>query len=392
MSQRAAFLLGAGVSIPAGFPSTSDITKQVLSGEGVMRHSNRNYLFGEPMYGRPDKYVPKVTIFLNRLKIEIDLYYLYQSERFTNYEDLYYVASQIEDSEHFEYDNPVVRPFIRKILSEVRALLVHKGSAYEDKLDLGELATETTRYIHNIVWQMLSKNPDRVDHLRCIKDTCLSNTYSGVDIFTLNHDTTLEQYFSQNDIQVVDGFDRDQNSIRYWNPEIFDQFSKVRLFKLHGSVNWFRFRPDGGDWSNESIGIPRDWDIWHIKDQHGKHQLPVDGKPEFLAGTFNKMLNYTGGIYSELHCQFHTSIKKANTLITSGYSFRDKGINNRIIDWVFSAPGNRIILIHPDPAKLRQKARGSISNKWDKWTKDKTLITIEKAIEDTEWQDILDCV
>ena len=38
-----AILLGAGASIPAGFPSTSEITDRVLTGQGVTRHSSSVY-------------------------------------------------------------------------------------------------------------------------------------------------------------------------------------------------------------------------------------------------------------------------------------------------------------------------------------------------------------
>jgi hypothetical protein len=58
---RVAFLLGSGISIPAGMPSTREITDQVLSGEGVMRQTDGNYYFGRPQYDHieePDEYVP----------------------------------------------------------------------------------------------------------------------------------------------------------------------------------------------------------------------------------------------------------------------------------------------------------------------------------------------
>jgi len=99
---RIAFLLGSGVSIPAEMPSTENITEKILSGEGIMRHTDGHYYFDRPLFahiGIPDEYVSQVVIFLKRLKVEIDLYYLYQPWHFTNYEDLYYVVSQIEDSE-----------------------------------------------------------------------------------------------------------------------------------------------------------------------------------------------------------------------------------------------------------------------------------------------------
>lgn len=389
--KRIAFLLGSGISIPAKMPSTQVITKQILSGEGVMRHSDGNYYFDEPLYGTPDEYVPQVVVFLNRLKIEIDLYYLYETGHFTNYEDLYYVASQIHDSESKEYDNPVVQPFINKVLPEIRPLLVSEENEIRDEWQLLDLANEAANYVRDVVWHLLSKEPNSLDHLNCIKDACLDDQLSNIDIFSLNHDTVLEQSLSQNDIQVIDGFGQLQNNVRYWNPDLFDsRDSKVRLFKLHGSVNWFRFRPDSGSWSDESIGIPLDWDFWHTKSPQGQRQWPVGGRPMLLVGTFSKMLQYTSDIYAGLHYQLHRSLRHAQQLVVCGYSFGDKGINTRIIEWIYSSSNRKITVVHPEPEKLKRAARGAISKQWDEWIKQRKLTIVTKTIEESSWQNIKD--
>lgn len=389
--KRIAFLLGSGISIPAKMPSTQVITKQILSGEGVMRHSDGNYYFDKPLYGTPDEYVPRVVVFLNRLKIEIDLYYLYETGHFTNYEDLYYVASQIHDSESKEYDNPVVQPFINKVLPEIRPLLVSEENEIRDEWQLLDLANEAANYVRDVVWHLLSKEPNSLDHLNCIKDACLDDQLSNIDIFSLNHDTVLEQSLSQNDIQVIDGFDQPQNNIRYWNPDLFDSGdSKVRLFKLHGSVNWFRFRPDSGSGSDESIGIPLERDFWHTKSPQGQMQWPVGGRPMLLVGTFNKMLQYTSDIYADLHYQLYRSLRHAQQLVVCGYSFGDKGINTRIIEWIYSSSNRKITVVHPEPEKLKEAARGAISNKWDEWIKQSKLTIVTKTIEESSWQNIKD--
>ncbi|MBI5677778.1 MAG: SIR2 family protein [Planctomycetes bacterium] len=392
---RIAFLLGSGISIPAKMPSTQVITKQILSGEGVMRHADGNYYFDKPLYaheGTPDEYVPRVVVFLNRLKIEIDLYYLYETGHFTNYEDLYYVASQIHDSESKEYDNPVVQPFINKVLSEIRPLLVREENEIRNEWQLlEELANEAAHYIRDVVWYLLSKEPNSLDHLNCIKDACLDYQLSNIDIFSLNHDTVLEQSLSQNDIQVIDGFGLPQKNVRYWNPDLFDsRDSKVRLFKLHGSVNWFRFRPDSGSWSDESIGIPLDLDFWHTKSPQGQRQWPVGGRPMLLVGTFNKMLQYTSDIYADLHYQLYRSLRHAQQLVVCGYSFGDKGINTRIIEWIYSSSNQKITVVHPEPEKLKRAARGAISKQWDEWIKQRKLTILTKTIEESSWQNIKD--
>ena len=66
MPERVSFLLGSGVSIPAGMPSVKDITERVLSGMEIYRHTDGKYYIGPPddiMEG----YVERVVEFLSTL-------------------------------------------------------------------------------------------------------------------------------------------------------------------------------------------------------------------------------------------------------------------------------------------------------------------------------------
>jgi len=389
---KIAFLLGSGVSVPAGYPSLNEITNQVISGDGIYHENDGTYSFNvssNVKMGFKDEYVPRIIVFLNRIKVEIDLYYYKVYNHFTNYEDLYYVATQISDSETFEYDNPIAKPFIDKIYPDLKILLKGKKSEIRSHWELYELADETTKYIHDIVWSMLFKEPIESEYLTIFKEFCLDSDFSEIDFYTLNHDTLIEQVLSGSGIKVNDGFSDPKNMMRRFDSSIFSSTKdKIRLLKLHGSVNWFRYRPDGGDWSNEFIGIPLKNDFWHIHDSAGSFNFPIDGRPKLLIGTYNKMLSYVGGIYSELHFQFYNLLKNKNTLIIIGYGFGDRGINTKIIDWIYSNNQNKIIVIHPELKRLKQNAKGSISNKWDNWIKEGKLFTIEKYIENTSKTDI----
>ena len=107
-----------------------------------------------------------------------------------------------------------------------------------------------------------------------------------------------------------------------------------------------------------------------------------------MAGTFNKMLDYTGSIYSELYYYFHNTLKKVDQLVICGYGFGDKGINRRIFEWIFSSQEHRFIIIHDDPERLKKMARGVLRKNWDNLKRQEKLQTITKRIENTTWQDI----
>ncbi|MBW2062513.1 MAG: SIR2 family protein, partial [Deltaproteobacteria bacterium] len=308
-SVEIAFLLGSGISLPAGLPSTASITDITLAGEGLRRFTTGSYSFGEPLHGGhfPDEYIPRILKFLKRLKVEIDHYYSPPINHNTNYEDLYYVASQIYDSERGEYDNPAIQPLIDKILPDIRHLLIGQDNEIRKRWELIEIAGEAVNYIKDITWCLLSKRPEQLDHLNAIIGACQDECLSRLDIFTLNHDTVLEQCLLNSGIEVVDGFSSPQNKVRYWSPSLFDSESKkVRLFKLHGSVDWFKFRPDGSIFEEESIGIPVEPDIWHTKTPDDRNQL------RNLSTTFGHSLsNITVVFYASTGGLIHAACGKA---------------------------------------------------------------------------------
>jgi hypothetical protein len=107
-----------------------------------------------------------------------------------------------------------------------------------------------------------------------------------------------------------------------------------------------------------------------------------------LAGTFNKMLQYTAGIYADLGFQMYSALRETEVLILCGYGFADKGINTRLVEWLYSSQKNMMVVIHPYPHSLKMRARGAISKNWDNWLQSDRLVLVQKWIEETSWKDI----
>jgi len=72
-------------------------------------------------------------------------------------------------------------------------------------------------------------------------------------------------------------------------------------------------------------------------------------------------------------------------LIISGYSFRDKGINSWLIDWMDSSPRNKILLISPNTEKCIGLARPGIRENWTKWKDLERVKEISVPIEEVSW-------
>ena len=244
---------------------------------------------------------------------------------------------------------------------------------------------ETRHYIADIVWRALchKPKPGSLSHLGVIAHACNSVNYRVTSISTLCHDTHVETFLEKKGIPLADGFDAEPESgVRYWNGN-FSPSGTTPFLKLHGSVNWFRLRPDSGDFYHEKIGIPLD-DYQHTRTIDGNLQTAVDFRPLLLVGTFNKISEYSSGIFRELHHRFRSTIMDTNQMVVCGYGFGDKGINTEIIDWYYGKRGRRLVIIHPDPDSLVANARGAIRKHWPEWEANGSISRISKRFEDVD--------
>ena len=204
-------------------------------------------------------------------------------------------------------------------------------------------------------------------------------------IFTLNHDTLIEQSFSKTDVVFADGFYPSFGTeVRFWNPTLLDvDVDKVRVFKLHGSVDWFWASRDEGQQCIERLVAVRDGvDLYGIQDEYG-HPLTVrEKRPVLLIATINKMLQYVSRVYVEFFCRFHSGINESSALIVSGYSFGDKGINWRIRDWLQQNVQRKIIVIDPRVNEL-----GKLPG-WRDWKSQGKLIEFPNGMESISWKNV----
>ena len=411
-----AILLGAGSSVAAGFPSTRELTDRALSGEGVKRHNNTSYFISgtEP----PSGTALIANCMARRLYGKAERYYSEHVGRRANHEDLFYLAKQASDDLSGEMENPAVRPFVNELRTDMSSILeacrvaaLESMRAHEPTTDprlffeavdnphcrnLKDLMNETSNYIADIVWGSLCYQPEseRLSQLNLLVHACKNVAVTSIS--TLCHDTHVEKFLIKQGISLSDGFSEPQNDVRYW---IGDFASGIPFIKLHGSVNWFRLRPDedgdyrdnwyegdggggGNDWYDDRIGIPLTGDHWHTRTDNNILQTPPDERPLLLIGTFNKITTYSSGIFRELHYHFRSSISKADQIIICGYGFADKGINAEITGWYYKKRGRRLVIIHPDPDSLAANARGAIRDKWSGWKDNGSLEFISKRLED----------
>ncbi len=250
------------------------------------------------------------------------------------------------------------------------------------------IARECYRYIIDAVSQLLRRPPKNLEHLSCVIDACLDKSLEHIDIVTLNHDILLEETLRSAGIDFADGFGGPIGQARLWAPDSFTS-QRVRLFKQHGSINWYRVRVKLDGRYQKTVMIPLVNDIEHIQIGDEEDRPLLSPQPVILGGTFNKVLSYASGIFSDVFYRMRTSMDQSKCIIISGYSFGDKGINTRLIDWVEDGEDRRIILLHEDPRALHHGARGAIRNHWENWQRTKRLIVVERWLCDSSHDEII---
>lgn len=357
------------------------------------RHTNGGSFFC-------DQELKRVLEFLGWLEVQANIRFEGSPHR-ANYEDLFYLATQLHDDLLDEYENPAIRPFILDAHARFGDPTHRTGGSVSQ---LSGLAENATNYIRDVVGVMLSKPPTRTDYLKLFLDIANDNRVSELDLFTLNHDKLLEEYLASK-IDIIDGFEKENAlGIRRWNPTLFNvlplressalcffkhggwrlwhprrcrrnHIANVRLFKLHGSINWLSFRPeqprqgedDSNAWVEEYVGVRSNPSLSDARDSRGRRHEALR-RPLISIGTFNKMIDYTDRVFFEMHYHLIRALDDVERLIVCGYGFGDKGVNKRITEWMCSSLTRKILVIDlKNPQSLEESARRAIALKIHGW-------------------------
>lgn len=375
---RLAFLLGSGTSHCAGIPNVAEISEQVRSGTGVflgteqlfhVDHANPNF---ELLRSRAEPVIEFVRALDDLCR---DYYDTFEPGRTVDYEELAFLAGQIQRTVDLSQENPALLPLIRDIAN----------TRFEgDHRAVGRLTQQARDYIRDITRAMLDSPPTRTDHLAAITDACTE--LREVDLFTLNHDLVLEAALRDAGVLFSDGFEREYGDLRVWS----DRFSSpTRLFKLHGSIDWWGYRLPDDDWRSYITARVMSGDPYHAQGPNATLlEIPHDMRPVFLAGTFDKIFGCEGWIFPDQHHRFQAALRASNRLVVIGYGFRDQAINSRLIGWLGRSRDNRIVVAHGKPERLPAFARTAIKTHWKRWVTEGRVRIIPSWIADTTWADI----
>ena len=187
--------------------------------------------------------------------------------------------------------------------------------------NISMLISEINKLVYDTYW----KEPS--EEAKATYRELASHFAPSLDIFTTNYDLCVEHAFvddSVDDKSFTDGFGYINRSIR-WDESLFDG-SNIRLYKLHGSVNWKRSLSG---------------DLWktpvHDRTEEKDHVILYPGfKGEPSAEPF---------IF--VHRALAEKLASSRSLIVIGFSFRDEYINRIINGAIKKERGLRLVIWNP---------------------------------------------
>lgn len=162
-------------------------------------------------------------------------------------------------------------------------------------------------------------------------------------IYTLNHDHILETLLEQRGIPYSDGFSNVNSPLR--SPEDKEPIKvfcntfneKVRLIKLHGSIDQYKYHYLGDTDKAGQIDYFKTLDYYakhraEYVDEQGIVQQNVTTaiEPQFITGRNKLNLIQSDSLYSALYSDFQRELPGSDLLVINGYSYLDPHVNDVI--------------------------------------------------------------
>jgi len=188
-----------------------------------------------------------------------------------------------------------------------------------------------------LVEELTLKSPKKASYIEGLKDLCIDSC--ELDVFTLNYDLCIETALTTADVHFTNGFD----AKGVWSPATFVEAAPVRLFKLHGSLDWV----DDEVYGLCSLQFPRHEIAQSIQSD--------ETRPWLIFGTAHKLSAREPFLTLAYH--FSQRVLKAKVLSTVGYSFGDEHVNQIIEQGMKKNSSLRIIVVSPDAKQRIQEVR-----------------------------------
>lgn len=371
---KTSILLGAGFSAPMGYPIGNQLNESILALDGTeFGFSTDGKLVVDssiggrrPNFGYRNSYDNQFDFLLELMK-----YYHSKIKRF-DYEEFYDFLSDEKKwdllTKEFEQE---AKKYYNNIYSSPKDLIRDLKPIFNQIVRHFLKDRNGERWYGNSPHHCKPIFPGYTGFLNCIE-------YWGkngiVDTHTLNHDLLLERLNISDWLQgsLCDGFEEmgspyfgklrtglDSYMVRLARyTGIYP--SNFRLYKLHGSVNYYPFYRDEGGvaipeiYIKTKIGIGSNSLYKEFQDKGGELKYDncwINYHSDFLSGTSSKIIRYREPLlFESLFKKFNENLNSSDQLIIVGYGCKDEEINRIILEY-FDFKNKPSFMINPYPSE-----------------------------------------
>ncbi len=159
-----------------------------------------------------------------------------------------------------------------------------------------------------------------------------------IEFFTLNYDKTIETFLQKEDVTPYCGFVSGE-----WKgtriKDVDEKFDKLRLTKLHGSLDWVRLL------TSDSVK--------EIDKLEKEEERDIDSthKPYIVFGHGTKTFSFDP--FFDMVINFREKLTERPYIFAIGYSFFDPYINNLLIEALNNNPYGKLFIINPNNFGLK---------------------------------------
>ena len=353
---QVSFLLGAGFSVPAGYPKAKELKDQLLDfdEQNKIKFSEYGVLYEDGIVINCVNRKNYVNSYYLAFEFCKDLIHVYKEEKEFDYEEFYdfltgggeIYSSKYMDLAKKHIQNITIQHYhqlicdVKIVYNQMIAFLIKDKNGnqwYGDSTHLGEVSC-----YENFI-QFIAE---------------LLNSDIIVNIHTLNHDLFFESLLKREDIvRISDGFEgygsnyygyldcNDREYLCRLERYTGNYDTNLRLYKLHGSLNYYIYYTK----INSECCIPDRC----IKLQYGigkVYKELYNGELEIVPKSFHspfltgKNKVYNEFFYKDLFSKFQENLEQSSILVIIGYSGGDSGINKYLKEYY---KGGKCFIVDP---------------------------------------------
>lgn len=299
-------IIGAGASVPMGIPTMKGFTKEFEKhcDEVLSKDYTKEF-------------------------IKYNLRYLKKVANLGSYWDLEELLLRVRELKNAENSaiTKLYRKFSFKGNSMPKAKFDERISSMAE--EYSELERELLRFIREKCIR-----PDIEKGMEIYSNLFKLSKNFNLRIFTTNYDPIIENVCEKLNISYADGFMPKGNTGYFtWTPESLNS-EKLNLFKLHGSITWYK------DPNGKIIKFPID--ISDRRDVQSVIIYPTEYK-ELFNPPFNR-----------LYFEFSKSIFNSTNCLAIGHSFRDPYMRELLFEKM-KQDGYKLTIVDPIAKSIRKQ-------------------------------------